>query len=110
MKLHGYIRILLTVIAFMLQFSISSANEGLFKEARTLQRDGHFDDAIAAYKDYLSQPSADDALSGSLRLLPCSSGHMPERLLLRHGLCLIPHREYGEGGRNHAEGSYSSAA
>ncbi len=64
MKLRGYIRILLTVIAFMLQFSISSANEGLFKEARTLQRDGHFDDAIAAYKDYLSQPSAEDALSG----------------------------------------------
>lgn len=64
MKLLGYGRILLTVSIFMLQISISSANEGLFKEARTLQRDGHFDDAIAAYKDYLSQPSADDALSG----------------------------------------------
>ena len=64
MKLLGYGRILLTVSIFMLQISISSANEGLFKEARTLQRDGHFDDAIAAYKDYLSQHSADDALSG----------------------------------------------
>ena len=64
MKLLGYGRILLTVSIFTLQISISSANEGLFKEARTLQRDGHFDDAIAAYKDYLSQPSADDALSG----------------------------------------------
>ena len=64
MKLLGYGRILLTVSIFMLQISISSANKGLFKEARTLQRDGHFDDAIAAYKDYLSQHSADDALSG----------------------------------------------
>ena len=141
MKLLRYGRILLTVSIFMLQISISSANEGLFKEARTLQRDGHFDDAIAAYKDYLSQHSADDALSGDelamytdalVQLMNSyqskgepencittlqevfdsspASGHMSERLLFRHGLCLVPYREYEKGGRDHDEGSYSSAA
>ena len=64
MKSLGYSRILLSVSIFMLQLSTSFANEGLFKEARTLQIDGHLDEAIASYKNYLSLPVADAALSG----------------------------------------------
>ena len=36
------------------------ANDDLFRQARALQREGKPDEAIAAFKDYLSQPLADD--------------------------------------------------
>ena len=39
----------------------SFANENLFRQARALQRDGKFDEAIAAFKDYLSQPMERDS-------------------------------------------------
>ena len=39
------------------------AQESLFCEARTLQRDGKFDEAIVAFKNYLSQPMDEDALT-----------------------------------------------
>ena len=42
----------------------SFANENLFRQARALQRDGKFDEAIAAFKDYLSQPMERDSLTG----------------------------------------------
>lgn len=54
----------------MLIFSILSpatlpcyANENLFKEARALQRDGEFDEAINAYKSYLTRPIEKDAMT-----------------------------------------------
>ena len=40
------------------------ANESLFSEARTLQRNGKHDEAIEAYKNYLTQPIADEELTG----------------------------------------------
>lgn len=40
----------------------SFANESLFHEARTLQHEGKFDEAITAYKNYLSQPVMEDDL------------------------------------------------
>ena len=42
----------------------SFANETLFREARTLQRDGKHDEAIAAFKNYLEQPVGKDGLNG----------------------------------------------
>ena len=40
----------------------SFANENLFHKARTLQHEGKFDEAITAYKNYLSQPVMEDDL------------------------------------------------
>ena len=42
--------------AFMLICCVCLANENLFKQARTLQREGKYDEAIVAFKKYLSQP------------------------------------------------------
>jgi tetratricopeptide (TPR) repeat protein len=39
------------------------ANESLFKQARTLQREGKYEGAIVAFKDYLSQPILGDDFS-----------------------------------------------
>ena len=39
------------------------ASESLFYEARTLQRSGKFDEAIEAYKNYLTQPVNEDDIS-----------------------------------------------
>ena len=41
------------------------ANSDLFKEARTLQRDGHFDEAIGAFKDYLSSHTETESMTAS---------------------------------------------
>lgn len=41
----------------------SWANVNLFREARTLQREGKFDEAIVAFKNYLSQPMEKDGLN-----------------------------------------------
>lgn len=40
------------------------ANENSFREARSLQREGKFDQAIEAYKCYLTEPFAEDELKG----------------------------------------------
>ena len=40
----------------LLATSTCFANESLFKEARALQRDGNFDEAICVYKSYLVGP------------------------------------------------------
>ena len=39
------------------------AKENLFREARTLQREGKFDEAIETFKNYLSQPVDEDGLN-----------------------------------------------
>lgn len=41
----------------------SWANVNLFREARTLQREGKFDEAIVAFKNYLSQPMEEDGFN-----------------------------------------------
>ncbi len=41
---------------FVLMCSVCFANEALFKEARTLQREGRHDEAIEAFKGCLLQP------------------------------------------------------
>ena len=41
----------------------SFANETLFKQARTLQREGRYDEAIGAFKSYLAQPMDEDGIT-----------------------------------------------
>ena len=41
------------------------ANDNLFKEARALQRDGDFDEAIGAFKDYLSSHTETESMTAS---------------------------------------------
>lgn len=57
------------LISFLMLIFLSStclADDNLFKQARTLQRAGKFDQAIEAYVNYLSQPiSKDDIKSGT---------------------------------------------
>ena len=50
-------------ITFLLACSVSLANETLYRQARDLQREGKYDDAIEAFKKYLSQPEGGEALS-----------------------------------------------
>ena len=58
-----------TFIVAVLICSTSFANESLFRQARTLQRDGKYDEAIEAFKDYLSRPiEASDITNQQLAL------------------------------------------
>ena len=58
----GYKKIILFHI-FALICCVGLANESLFKQARTLQREGKYEEAIVAFKDYLSQPIHGDDFS-----------------------------------------------
>ena len=49
--------------AFMLICCVCLANDTLFKQARALQRDGKYEEAIVAFKAYLSQPMPRDDFS-----------------------------------------------
>ena len=48
---------------FMLICCVCLANDDLFKQARTLQREGKHGEAIAAFKNYLTQPVPGNELS-----------------------------------------------
>lgn len=58
----GYKKIILFHI-FALICCVGLANESLFKQARTLQRERKYEEAIVAFKDYLSQPMPRDDFS-----------------------------------------------
>ena len=49
--------------AFMLICCVCLANENLFKQARTLQREGKHGEAIVAFKAYLTKPVPGNELS-----------------------------------------------
>ena len=49
--------------AFMLVCCVCLANDDLFKQARTLQREGKHGEAIEAFKNYLTQPVPGNELS-----------------------------------------------
>lgn len=55
-----------SVIFFIFSVITSTcfANNDLFKEARTLQREGNFAEAISAYKSYLTRPIEKDSMTG----------------------------------------------
>ena len=63
MKQHSWSKYILIFIMAMLAHSVCHAHENAFREARELQRDGKFDEAIEAFKSYLSQPLKADNLS-----------------------------------------------
>ena len=63
MKQHSWSKYILIFIMAMLAHSVCHAHENTFREARELQRDGKFDEAIEAFKSYLSQPLKADNLS-----------------------------------------------
>lgn len=56
MSLPFWSKKILLFLVLMLIGSASFANENLFRQARSLQRDGKFDEAIETFKNYLSQP------------------------------------------------------
>ena len=51
-------------LALIMMCCTSFAGENLFRQARTLQRDGKFDEAIGAFKNYLLQPIGENGLGG----------------------------------------------
>ena len=56
-------------LTFILICCVSFANDNLFKQARALQREGKYQDAITAFKDYLTQPTREKNLSNEQMLL-----------------------------------------
>lgn len=60
MNLHIWSQRLLLCLAFIGACFTSFANENLFKQARTLQREGKADEAVEAYKHYLALPVNDE--------------------------------------------------
>jgi tetratricopeptide (TPR) repeat protein len=56
-------RVLLLLVATLMG-GASFASESLFREARTLQRNGKHDEAITAFKSYLAQPVYEEELDG----------------------------------------------
>lgn len=58
--IHGIITLIVSILSFTNLPCF--ANEDLFKEARTLQRSGEFNEAIIAYKGYLTRPIEKDAM------------------------------------------------
>ena len=64
MRFPFHSKIILVFGALMLAVSTSFANDVLYKEAKALQREGKFDEAISVYKIYLSRPKTDHSLTG----------------------------------------------
>ena len=55
---------IITLLIAILVCGISVAGEGLYNQARTFQREGKYDDAIVAFKNYLKQPVDAKSLDG----------------------------------------------
>ena len=60
MQLPSWNKSILALLVSMLICSTCYANENVFQKARELQRNGKYDDAIAAFKDYLSSPVSEE--------------------------------------------------
>lgn len=63
MKLPFWSKKILSTIALVLICCVSIASNDLFQQARVLQRAGKHDEAIEAFKNYLSQPTAEGELT-----------------------------------------------
>lgn len=63
MTLHLGIKKIGLSLLCMLIGCVSFANDNLFEQARALQRDGKYDEAIVAFKEYLSQPLDENNLT-----------------------------------------------
>lgn len=64
MSLLSWCRRTLLFLVATLIGGASFASESLFREARTLQRNGKHDEAITAFKSYLAQPVSEEELDG----------------------------------------------
>ena len=60
MRFPIYRKIMLLISIIILAVPVSSANNEMLKTARTLYRNGQFDEAIDAYTSYLTKPAEDD--------------------------------------------------
>ena len=56
MRLPLWVKKILMLHAFVVICCVSFANDNLFGQARKLQRDGKYDEAIEAFRNYLLQP------------------------------------------------------
>ena len=63
MRLPIWSKKILVFLTFVFICSVSIADESIFREARALQRDGKYDEAIEAFKEYLSQPRNENSLT-----------------------------------------------
>ena len=54
---------MLALFTALLVCSAAFANVNLFLQAKALQRDGKLDDAVLAYRNFLSQPMEGDAMT-----------------------------------------------
>ena len=68
MHLSPWRKNILLLLAAMLICCTGTANEDLFRKARTLQRDGKHDEAIEAFMSFLAQPVAEDAQQLTLHI------------------------------------------
>lgn len=57
MNISSWRRDILTLLAALLVCGSGFAHEELYRQARTWQHDGMYDEAIGAFKNYLSQPT-----------------------------------------------------
>ena len=64
MGLHSWCRRIMMLLAAVLMCGAGFANEGLFGHARALQREGKYDEAIVAFKNYLLQQADGDDFAG----------------------------------------------
>ena len=69
MSLPFWRKYLLLFHTLILICCTSLANENLFREARTLQRDGKYNEAIEAFKNYLTQPTDGNGLTNQEQTL-----------------------------------------
>ena len=65
MRFSLYRKILLFFGIIIFSVPVCFANNELYKKARTLHRNGQYDDAINAYKSYLTEP-VDDGINLSM--------------------------------------------
>ena len=63
MCLHSWGKYILALFTALLVCSAAFANMNLFLQAKALQRDGKLDDAVLAYRNFLSQPMEEDAMT-----------------------------------------------
>lgn len=63
MRLPIWSKKILVFLTFVFICSVSIADESIFREARALQRDGKYEEAIEAFKEYLSQPRNENSLT-----------------------------------------------
>ena len=69
MNLPSWSKRIQILFLFTLICYTSFANESIFREARTLQRDGKYNEAIEAFKNYLTQPTDGNGLTNQKQTL-----------------------------------------